>query len=224
MGSDDTGQLLEAGSDSISRTGFMIGGTNNLTIRNNIIMADSGMNQGESGADPNESLKVYNNTFVSDITFVSYAGGGFAQFAGSTVGATLRNNIFIDYNNSSNKRWMLKVEGSYTGSNNLFYVSAGTMDFLIPWTHRSLEQWQAYTGQETDSMVADPLFVTNYTDLHLQSDSPAKDAGTTIVSVTDDYDGTSRPQGSYYDIGAYEYTTSTSAPMPPTGLKVVSSN
>jgi hypothetical protein len=41
-------------------------------------------------------------------------------------------------------------------------------------------------------------------DFHLQSGSPAINAGLTIASVTDDYAGTTRPKGSAYDIGAYE--------------------
>ncbi len=44
-------------------------------------------------------------------------------------------------------------------------------------------------------------------DLHLQSGSPAIDAGLTIDIVTNDFDGVTRPQpaGHAYDIGAYEF-------------------
>jgi hypothetical protein len=54
--------------------------------------------------------------------------------------------------------------------------------------------------------ASDPLFVNgaafNY---HLTSPSPARDAGTTIAVVTTDFDGVSRPQGSAYCIGAFEF-------------------
>src|SRR5438093_5022735 len=50
---------------------------------------------------------------------------------------------------------------------------------------------------------------------HLQSTSPAIDAGTTLASVMTDYDGVTRPQGSAYDIGAYEYATA-ATPTPST--------
>ena len=52
-----------------------------------------------------------------------------------------------------------------------------------------------------------PKFVST-SNFHLQSTSPARNAGTTIGMVTRDYDGNPRPQGSAYDIGAYEYQES----------------
>jgi hypothetical protein len=41
-------------------------------------------------------------------------------------------------------------------------------------------------------------------DYHLQSASPIKDLGATIGNVTNDYDGTPRPTGPGYSIGAFE--------------------
>ena len=55
-------------------------------------------------------------------------------------------------------------------------------------------------------MNANPLFVNlNTFDFHLQSSSPAKDAGVTIATLTTDFDGITRPQGPAYDLGSYEY-------------------
>ncbi len=50
-------------------------------------------------------------------------------------------------------------------------------------------------------------------DYHLKAGSAAIDKGT-IVGVTSDKDGLSRPQGSAYDIGAYEYTASSVSLVP----------
>jgi len=52
-----------------------------------------------------------------------------------------------------------------------------------------------------------PLFVNaGSADFHIQSGSPARNAGTnTSPDVVDDFYGTSRPQESVYDIGAAEY-------------------
>lgn len=42
-------------------------------------------------------------------------------------------------------------------------------------------------------------------DLHLQADSPAIDAGSNLKEVPVDIEGTARPQGKGWDIGAYEF-------------------
>jgi chitodextrinase len=72
-------------------------------------------------------------------------------------------------------------------------------------------------------LTTDPKFVNASTnDFHLQSTSPAINAGATIASVTTDKDGVTRPQGSAYDIGAYEYVSGgggdTTPPSTPTNL------
>jgi hypothetical protein len=68
---------------------------------------------------------------------------------------------------------------------------------------------------------SDPLF-TNASNgnFHLQSGSPVINAGTTVPLVTTDVEGTPRPQGSAYDIGAYEYRGASTL-SPPTGVRVV---
>src|SRR6266699_931180 len=60
-----------------------------------------------------------------------------------------------------------------------------------------------------NSVSADPQFVEyrangsgNY---HLKSTSPCIDAGTAVNVPLNDYEGTNRPQGSAYDIGAFEF-------------------
>src|SRR5947209_19281269 len=57
----------------------------------------------------------------------------------------------------------------------------------------------------------DPLFgnpSSTAFDFRLLPGSPAIDAGLTLALVTNDFYGTSRPQGSGYDIGAYERNAS----------------
>jgi len=52
----------------------------------------------------------------------------------------------------------------------------------------------------------DPYFVNAAAgDFHLQPGSPAIDAGIRVEVVTVDLDGTHRPQGLSYDIGAFEF-------------------
>jgi len=62
----------------------------------------------------------------------------------------------------------------------------------------------------TGNIIADPLFTNAGTGGYsLQSGSPAVDAGLDVSgsdygSVTDDIEGTARPQRAGYDLGAYE--------------------
>jgi len=71
-----------------------------------------------------------------------------------------------------------------------------------------------------------PQFVdADNRDFHLQSNSPAIDAGISLPEVTVDKDGIPRPQGNTYDVGAYEYHSGpiedTEPPSPPQGVSVV---
>lgn len=56
-------------------------------------------------------------------------------------------------------------------------------------------------------------------DYELSATSPAADRGVTIAEVTTDRLGTSRPQGTAYDVGAYE--RGGRRPSPPTNLRIV---
>ena len=57
-----------------------------------------------------------------------------------------------------------------------------------------------------DYVEGDPQFIdASAADFHLQSGSPAIDTGSSVEAPADDYEGTSRPQGSGHDIGAFEY-------------------
>lgn len=61
----------------------------------------------------------------------------------------------------------------------------------------------------------DPKFVNaGGLDFHLQSTSPAINAGATISEVPYDIQGVTRPMGVAYDIGAYEYSGTTVSPTP----------
>jgi hypothetical protein len=79
----------------------------------------------------------------------------------------------------------------------------------------NLTSWQAL-GYDTHSQIVLPenqLFVDNTNgNFHLLPSSQPINIGTSLVNtvVSFDIEGVSRPQGSGYDIGAYEYSSTTS--------------
>jgi PKD repeat protein len=86
---------------------------------------------------------------------------------------------------------------------NIFYPD-GAQSFRRSGTYTNFSGWKAL-GYDTHSRNANPLFDNPAGgDFHLQTNSPAIDAGV-YVSLNRDHEGTSVPQGSNTDIGAYEY-------------------
>ena len=216
MGSDASGELARenGGSlhlfmweDSTSRH------ASGLVIRNNIFESLGGFNSALGRPD---GLRVHNNLFRNDDDKVhSYSGPGVivAKSTGGCDDVVIRNNMFIDgdqgveYGSGCTNK---------VNSNNLFWRSDGGSISNVN-----------YSGTG-DKVNVNPLFtsysrpVYNVTSGYkLQSGSPVIDAGTTISSVKNDYDGISRPQGEGYDLGAYEYTSIAMPPAPPRGLKVI---
>ncbi len=124
----------------------------------------------------------------------------------SGTNITLKNNIIMNvragagsYDNISNV--------IISSSNNIFYnITSGTSGGMFGeldganWFNWS--EWRSL-GFDVNSWYVNPLLETNY---HLQSNSPAINNGTDLSAFfTTDFNGISRPQGSAWDIGAYEY-------------------
>lgn len=171
--------------------------SSNITIRNNLIEAWGGMNLYK--ADP-INWKIINNTFRSSLNFTrDFLPKGIELLDGQ--GVEIRNNIFTDY---SFLHISIKNTSDLVTGNNLFYNSNGSVPGL-----------EGYSIRPSDLYKVNPQFVDLNRNLYLKTTSPAIDKGVAISGVTIDYKGTPRPQGSAYDIGAYEFVTSvTSTPKP----------
>ena len=91
------------------------------------------------------------------------------------------------------------ASGSVALTNNGSTISTAAYPFS-----GAVSSWQAQTCQDANSVTGDPLFVSS-SDYHLQSGSPARDAGVDLSLIfTTDLEGNTR---SAWDIGAYEYDT-----------------
>lgn len=107
--------------------------------------------------------------------------------------------------------------------NNVYYVEnpAGSVALIDGVSYSSWANWRT-AGYDTDGFYANPLLDSNYH--FLSATSPGVNTGTDLSSIfTRDISGISRPQGSAWDIGAYEYVSGgggTTAPAAPSGLSV----
>ncbi len=126
----------------------------------------------------------------------------------NNVGSILSNNVLTNNGNYGFRDDSGNVSGGVYSNNLEFGNSDGN--------------YVASSGTVTNNVSADPKYVngtgTHNGDYHLQSGSPAIDAGTSSNGPSTDLDGHARPIGAGYDIGSYEYNSTTAAPAAPTGL------
>ena len=162
-------------------------------------------------------VNIYNNVFFntsgSPWGTVTLGQDGF-----NLSNVVFKNNIIYD---TANSNWTFRVGANTTAivGNNLYYDADGTT--TCHWSngnnYTSRGTWEAASG-ETGSVWSNPLFLSTSTpDFHLQSSSPAINAGT-YVSLNSDYVGNAI-QG-LPDIGAYEYQAILRIPSSPGSLRI----
>ncbi len=163
-----------------------------------------------------------NNTVVNN-TFYGNQYGLIIQ-SGITFG-TFKNNIVW----STNTAYPLDVTGSVSSDYNI--VGPAHSGF-IQWngsSYDSLGTYSSATGNDSHSKASDPLFVNSSSaNFTLQSTSPAIDAGVNAgtayqmeLDPTSTFPWTTLNENSYgkgWDIGAFIFTGTGTAPNPPTGL------
>lgn len=164
----------------------------NVTIYNNIIDGKNLSNWGIviRGANVN----IYNNIILNNIH--NWEGDiPFDVDVDSSGNVILKNNILqrpIGYPNNA---------GSLTSSNNMFL--SGTPN----------DASGGGGGIGTNSFTGNAYFISTI-DYHSLSSGQGIDTGTAISIVPNDIEGIIRPQGTAYDIGAYEYLSSSPTPTP----------
>jgi len=153
-----------------------------------------------------DEVVFYNNVVYN----CTYGFRGYGEWNNLGPNTVLKNNIFLD--NTYHLAWTSNaLNKTLVSDYNIFYPDNGKR-FIYRNSDQSFSEWQSnsWSGSvfDTNSLVANPLLVDVPTqDFHLQSTSPAIDAGID-VGLTMDYDGNPIPQGSAPDIGAYEFESS----------------
>lgn len=143
---------------------------------------------GDSPTHPMKNISVVNNTFYNN--GAGGWGGGIAVENPDIQNVVIRNNIV-----SQNVTFQIEVEPNVS-------MSKLTIENNVIHGYRNYDD----EVRGTNYVEGDPLFLNaSGADFHLQENSPAIDSGSATGAPSDDYDGNSRPNGSGYDIGAYEY-------------------
>jgi len=179
---------------------FMIDNTNstrmdNIVIRNNVYINVAAAGQSYM------PINYYNNTIInsgwsnSRVVMLRYD----PDRRGDPSGSEIINNIFYNCGTRDNNGWYSMDEGvEATADYNLVYP-----------TKSGFSESHGINGEN-------PQFTNeSNNDLSLQPTSTAIDSGTALSGFNDDYDGNPRPQGSAWDIGAYENGTGNPNPTPP---------
>jgi hypothetical protein len=140
----------------------------------------------------------YTFNFINN-TLYGFQEGDYAPIvfygkAADYISCVVRNNInqCVQTGYALNLLYCQNAPTGITIDHNLWYNPGGV---------------SAATYKGTSYITSNPLMVNPITDFHLQSTSPAINAGSASGAPTTDFDGNARPQGSAYDIGAYEYVS-----------------
>lgn len=185
--------------DESGGMGIQFSGLNNIAYANIIYNCEKGIavsNNEITGA----SAEIYNNTIVN----TSLRAFDFKGITDSPINVICNNNLLYQFNIAV----VLANESSIIESdNNLFYPETPLMFSTSFGDYDNVQEWSNATGFDLNSISADPLLsdVENM-NFELMYNSPAIDIGKMLGSpVNIDYDGTQRPQGLSFDIGACEF-------------------
>jgi hypothetical protein len=176
-----------------------------------------GFYDNDNGANQARNF-IHNSVYVGG-TATSGATNTFAYSSSSQNNfRDIRNNIFVNArsNSGGTGKHYAMTNGSVaapppglTSDFNIIYATGigGVLGLFNGADYATLAAWQAATGQDASSIVADPRFVNAtgtaaVVDLHLQASNPAEGHGVLIASVTTDFDGQTRSSFTPVDIGA----------------------
>jgi len=187
-----------------TRRGIYISASDNTRVLNNTVTRISGHAGIELGGMPRDGATLTNNQMLNNI--VSHGATTQDVMIAAPNGGTIQGNT-----SNYNLIWR---------PNAAIRLHSGTAYYDLP-------RWRTATGQDVNSLSADPLFMTPTAapaaaNFQLQSASPAIDRGLNLAGTVErDFLGALRPGGVAYDIGAFEAgatppATSEPAPTEPT--------
>ncbi|HUK88988.1 MAG TPA: PKD domain-containing protein [Blastocatellia bacterium] len=189
---------------------FMRDGTQfeaiNCIARNNIVVNAGGCGIGTWSGN---NLQVENNTLYN--VAQSYNGGLYNCANSRTVQSqqiTFKNNIVV-VTSSRPMFYCIDISDQLMSDNNLYFNPNGGYGFWMetPSTGNywnNISDWQSGMGADAHSLTQHDPKLDSSNNYKPESGSPALGAGVPVSGVTNDYAGTTRPQGGPFDIGAWQ--------------------
>jgi hypothetical protein len=171
-------------------------GINNISVFGNIAWNTEGILAGSEQGGRNQNLKIYNNIVYNGYygiivdNYLHYRSDG-SEVTPDFLNIYIMNNVA--YNNFRN------FKSGGTGFVNIVWRNN------IGWIGGNGYMGSPYNVVDHNLFDIDPQFIdaTNH-NFHLQSNSSAIDAGSSVLAPGTDYDGNPRPLSGSYDIGAFE--------------------
>ncbi len=208
------GNVIKNNNHGSAKSAVMLSSVQNMLFINNLIYGNYlDFSSGIPKDAPSANVTIAHNTFYNAEIIPHGITSKNIKFLNNiiTSNATSRNSA-----NSYNRLITAdRINASeFTFDYNLYYAPnfVGTQMFAFEGTGYSPITFKSVLGREINGIFSDPLFTDSYNkNFHLLNSSPAIDTGTSMF-IYKDFEGTSRPQGNGYDLGAYESTRSLSTP------------
>lgn len=188
---------------------FLEGWVTNALIYDNLFYHDTfGGGNGDLYLKGADGARVMNNTFISNNSSTAI---GFGGWAGGEKIASITNNLFYGYGFGYYSAYAnVILEADY----NIWYPASTLFDFAATYGD-SFATWQSVGGFDAHGTQSQPTLDGSY--IPTVADTVARDHGVSLSAYfTTDKLGTTRPQGSAWDIGALEYTSGGADTTPPT--------
>ncbi len=145
-----------------------------------------------------DNIQIYNNIVYNS----KYAGIHFTSFNSSTPTSNTRVKNNIVYNVLPTAYLISAAGVSNSVIDNNLYYQGGAENFGWGMASKNYSQWKGFSGQDANSIVANPQFI-DLVNFNVSSSSLAIDHGTDVALIQA-YDGQIVPQGPMADIGVYE--------------------
>jgi hypothetical protein len=173
-----------------------------VTVRNNVFYNYDliGSLENDTVVGPAQRISIYNNTAIG-----SAAGFGFFNVPSPCSDIRVENNVFLRTGNGGGN---FLSGGSLAGvsDHNLLYGSGWTVTGTELFDARTLSAWRTATGQDANSLIQDPAFLSldpNSTSFATPSAaSPVVGKGVPLGAALDFH---GNPRGAAIDIGAVQH-------------------